>query len=110
MPFSQVPDLPERELAPGVRTRLVWGERIMLSFLDMAPHSTVPEHAHVHEQMGVVLEGELELQIGEERRLLGPNDTYLIPSQVRHAAWTHERACRLLDVFSPPRDEYKTRS
>lgn len=82
----------------------------MLSFLDMAPHATVPEHAHMHEQMGVVLEGELELQIGDERRLLKPNDTYLIPSQVRHAAWTRAQPCRVLDVFSPPREEYKTRS
>lgn len=110
MPFGRVPDLPQRELAPGVRTRLMWGERIMLSFVDMAPHATVPEHEHPHEQMGVVLEGEIELLIGAERRNLAPGDTYLIPGGVRHAAWTHDSSARVLDVFGPPREEYKTRS
>lgn len=106
--FDRVDDLPQRELAPGVATRLMWGERIMLSFLDMAPHATVPEHSHPHEQMGVVLEGEIDLLIGTERRHLVRGDTYLIPGEVRHAAWTQAQAARVIDVFSPPREEYKT--
>jgi quercetin dioxygenase-like cupin family protein len=106
MPFSRVPDLFQRELVPGVRSHLFWGERLMFSFVEMAPHSAVPEHSHPHEQMGVVLEGAFELQIGDERRMLGPQDVFLIPGGVRHAAWTHDRPVRLLDAFSPPREDY----
>lgn len=107
MHVSRVADLFQRTLVPGVQARLMWGERLMLSFLDMAPHAHVPEHSHPHEQMGIVLEGQMELQIGDERHLLGPNDVYLIPGGVPHAAWTHEQPARVLDVFSPPREEYK---
>ena len=45
------------ELSPGVRNGTVWGDRIMLSFVDFEPHSVVDEHSHQHEQMGAVLEG-----------------------------------------------------
>ena len=40
----------------------------MLSFLDMAEGSEVPEHSHPHEQAGLVLSGELQFRIGSEEK------------------------------------------
>ena len=94
-------------LCPGVRIGPVWGDRIMLAFLDFEPDSVVEQHNHPHEQMGTVLEGTLELTIAGETHTLGPGDAYLIPSNVLHAARSGPEPCRVVDVFSPPRDEYK---
>ena len=96
-----------RNLVPGVTLRPVWGERLMLVRVEMEPHSEVPRHRHPHEQGGIVLEGEMEFTIGEERRRVGPGDAYLIPSNVEHSVRVGDRPTVVLDVFSPPREEYK---
>lgn len=96
----------ERQLASGVQTRLAWGERLMMSVVELKPHSLVARHRHPHEQMGLVLEGEVEMAIGEERRLLKKGDAYLVPSNVEHSAQTFASASLALDVFSPPREDY----
>jgi len=57
--------------------------------------------------MGIVLSGKFELTIGEESRLLKEGDAYLIPSNVEHSARALENQARALDIFSPPREDYK---
>ncbi len=105
-----VEDLPELELAPGVRARLVSGTRGMLSFVRIDAGAVVPEHEHPHEQLGTVLEGQMFLKIGTETYLLEPGQAYVIPSQARHSAWTaQDSACLALDVFAPPREDYLAR-
>ena len=92
---------------PGVQIRTVWGTGLMLSLVELQPGAHVAEHEHPHEQMGMVLEGRLEFVIGGERRVLGPGDLYLAPGGVRHQATALDEPVRVLDVFQPPREEYK---
>jgi quercetin dioxygenase-like cupin family protein len=96
-----------KELAPGVRARTFWGERLMLALVDIDAGAVVPDHSHHHEQGGTVLQGELELTVAGETRLLKAGETYLIPGGTRHSARSTGTAVRVLDVFSPVREEYK---
>ncbi len=91
---------------PGITMQPVTGGRIMLSWVTIEPESEVPPHQHPHEQVGVVLDGELELTIGEETRLLHPGDAYTIPPGLPHAARTGAAGCLVVDIFSPPREDY----
>jgi quercetin dioxygenase-like cupin family protein len=110
MPFFDIPGTTPQAIAPGITIRTAWGERIMMSFLDFAAEgATVPRHHHVHEQMGMGLEGRFELVIGDESRLIRPGDVYLIPSDVEHSATAVGGPARALDIFSPVRDEYKSK-
>jgi quercetin dioxygenase-like cupin family protein len=45
--------------------------------------------------------------IGSEERLVAAGDVYLIPSGVEHSATAVGGPARALDIFSPPREEYK---
>ena len=67
-----------KELAPGVRTRTFWGKNLLLSVVELDPNSEVPNHTHPHEQGGMMLEGEMEMNIAGETRLLKPGDAYMI--------------------------------
>jgi quercetin dioxygenase-like cupin family protein len=108
MPHFDIPSTPPQTLAPGITIRTAWGDRIMLSFLDFEKEgATVPPHQHDHEQMGMGLEGVFELVIDGESRLIRPGDVYLIPSGVQHSATARGGPARALDIFSPPREEYK---
>ncbi|RMF93460.1 MAG: cupin domain-containing protein [Nitrospinota bacterium] len=107
MYFIDPSELEAKELFPGVTMRAAWGEKIMLSFIDLGPHSVVPEHKHPHEQMGIVLEGEFEFTIGGETKVVKAGEAYYIPSNVPHSVRTPAQKARALDIFSPPREEYK---
>jgi mannose-6-phosphate isomerase-like protein (cupin superfamily) len=108
MPFFNIPDRPAREIFPGVTIRTVWGEALMLSFVQFHhADALVPTHAHLHEQMGVGMEGEFELTIDGEARTIRAGDSYLIPSNVPHSARSLNGPARALDVFSPVREDYR---
>jgi len=104
--YTSVHSLPGREIAKGVTIHPLAGERVMFTYVELAPHSTVPNHTHPHEQLGVVLEGELEMEIAGERRTLKPGDAYMIPGGVPHAASTGKARALVLDIFHPLRAEY----
>ena len=66
MPFIAAEELPKMELFPGALSGIVAGEGLMLSFLEMAEGSEVPEHSHPHEQAGLVLSGKHLLNCSSE--------------------------------------------
>jgi quercetin dioxygenase-like cupin family protein len=110
---SQVVRLAEAEgveLAPGVRMRPLFGEGAMLNLLDFDANALVPKHSHPHEQLGLVLAGELVLEIAGVEHRLGAGDAYQIPSGVEHAARTEDSSARCLDVFQPVREDYRARA
>ncbi len=109
MPFFALNELPKLELFPGIRSALVAGERVMLSALEMDAGGVVPEHSHPHEQAGLVLDGKLRLRIGDEERELEPGDAFLIPANVVHSGVVTAGPARVLDIFSPVREDYVNR-
>jgi quercetin dioxygenase-like cupin family protein len=104
--FHIVDERPYREVAPGVRLRIVAGAKLMLSVVDFDDGAVVPTHQHVHEQAGVALSGTVEMWIGDERRLLGPGDVYLVAGNTPHGARAVGGPARVVDAFHPLRDEY----
>ena len=95
-----------RDIAPGVHARPFWGGQLMLVVVDLDPFAEVPLHSHPHEQAGTVLEGEIAFNIAGERKLLHPGDLYIIPKNVEHSASTNEIGARVIDVFTPLREDF----
>jgi len=92
---------------PGVHIRTCSLEKLMVSVVDLEPHSVVEEHSHPHEQAGMLLEGRAIFFIGGEQKTLQAGDVYRIPGNVRHKVITLELPARALDVFCPVREEYR---
>jgi quercetin dioxygenase-like cupin family protein len=105
--FINTGNLPQKQITDGVTGGVVWGEKLMLSFVKLNPNVTVQSHSHPHEQMGTVLEGKLEVTIGNESKLLKEGDIFLVPSGVEHSVKNMENQTRVLDIFSPPREDFK---
>lgn len=90
--------LPEIDVAlPGVRGRLLQGEKTQAVFFDIAAGSVVPPHSHCA-QWGLMIEGEMALTINGETRTYREGDRYFIPGGVVHAAEFRTRVF-VLDVF-----------
>ena len=99
---------PTRDLFPGVRISVVSGQKLMLSRVELSPGAVVPEHEHPHEQFGLVIAGEAVFTVGGESRRLAAGEYYAIPGGVRHGVVTGAGGAVCLDIFSPPRDEYRS--
>jgi quercetin dioxygenase-like cupin family protein len=106
MPLLSIATLPVREIFPGIRARVVHSARTSQSWVDIDEGASFPRHQHPHEQTVNVLEGQLELTVGDETHVLSAGASYVIPPDVPHAGRALT-ACRVLDVFAPAREDYK---
>ncbi len=104
--YFDIDSLPSFTPIPGIEMRVMTGGKMMANWVRIDPGVTVPTHAHEHEQIGLVLEGEIDLTIGNETRTLRPGQAYTIPGNLPHAATGGPQGCLVLDIFSPPREEY----
>ena len=90
----------------GIVARAVSGERLTLSVVELDPGAVVAEHAHENEQLGLVLQGSMDFRVGDERRELGPGETWTIPANTPHEAVAGPDGAVVIDVFAPPRDDW----
>ncbi len=104
--FAKLADLRPLPIWDGVMGRSVQGAHITMGVLELEPNSVVPEHQHVNEQLGMVLEGTMTFTIGGERKDLGAGDTYTIPANVPHGVVTGPKGAVVIDVFSPVRADW----
>ena len=63
-------------------------------------------HSHPHEQITYVAEGDLFLFLGEEKHLLSKGDIFTVPSGLPHCIQTISKHVRLIDSFSPIREDF----
>ena len=101
--FVRLDDVAAVEFVEGLSFRPVLGEQSMANFVEFEPHTVAPVHAHVEEQVVVVLEGEFVFEIDGEARTMRPGDVAVIPPWVPHGAHTLDTRCREVDFFTPPR-------
>ena len=103
-----VRSLPEADLPfDGLRGWLLQGEAGQVLFMEADVEVTVSEHSHGN-QWGVVIEGKIDLTIGDTTRTYTSGQTYVIPSGMPHRAQIHA-GFQAIDYFVD-RDRYRVRS
>jgi len=95
-----------REIVPGYRGRYVHSEQITQGRVDIAPGAVIPDHSHRHEQWTLLLSGSFELTVSGITHVLQPGQMLYIAPHERHSARALT-TCVVLDVFHPPRDDYR---
>jgi len=92
---------------PGVRGRLLQGEKNQVVFFDIEKGAQVPAHSHCA-QWGLMIDGEMALTIGGETAVYRKGDRYFIPEGIVHAAEFRTRVF-VMDVFAAAA-RYKTKA
>jgi len=100
--------LPEADLPfEGLRGWLLQSDSGQVLFNESDIVVSVPEHAHGN-QWGVVIDGKIELTIGDETRTCSSGDTYFIPAGAVHRAQIYP-GFRAVDYYADG-DRYRPRS
>lgn len=89
----------------GVKLTVLAGdERMNAQHFEIQPGAEVPEHSHEHEQVGQIFEGTFTFLVDGEEIVVGPGDSYAIPSNEPHAAINEgDEVVTGVEMFSPPR-------
>ena len=100
-----IKNLPEADIQyKGIQGWISQSENHQVVFLEIEPIGKVAEHSH-GAQWGVVLDGEMELTIGDITKTYNKGDSYYIPDGVIHSAVFKSRTFAM-DFFAD-KDRYK---
>jgi len=98
--------IPSKEIMPGYHGKLIHAENMSIAFWEVEKGAEVPEHSHMNEQIMQVLKGNFEFTVDGETKIYGPGDIVIITSHAKHSGKALT-PCKLMDVFSPVREEYR---
>lgn len=113
MPLIRSQELTATEgMSPGLHVRMLvdaaGGSRsLTIGDLTVTPDSQIPQHIHPDtEEAMVILEGRLELVLGDQTTTIGPGDTVLAPAGMVHGFVNRDREpARMLYVFPTHRTD-----
>lgn len=106
MPFIKLSDIEEREIVKGFRARFVHTDHMTSAYWQIAAGSSLPDHAHPHEQVTTIIRGQFEMTVDGETRTIEAGTVIAIPSGAKHRGQALTD-CFILDVFSPVREDYR---
>jgi len=109
MPTGKYSELPATKIREGAERRLGHTDNLMIvvvDFYDGPKEHPDPPHSHPHEQVSYVAEGEALVIIGDGQERLGPGDIFMVPSGVPHSIRLLTEHARLVDCFTPIRQDF----
>ena len=106
MPFIELSDSMYREPAPNFKAAFVHSGHMTLAHWIVEKGGILPEHSHVHEQVVNVIDGEFELNIAGESRVLSRGVVAVIPPDAVHSGKALTE-CFIIDAFYPVREDYR---
>ena len=105
MRHLRIKELTKKTLFPGFESRIIHTESATIAFVDIEKGCELPMHSHHNEQTLNLLEGELELVVGEEKILLKGGESVVLEPNVIHGGRAIT-TCKVQDIFVPRRDDW----
>jgi quercetin dioxygenase-like cupin family protein len=106
MPFIDTSSLKVTERLPGWSGRYFHSENMTFAYYEFKSGASIHEHFHPQEEVYDLIEGELEITIDGETRIISPGIVAIVPNNARHSvrALTDGHA---IIVDSPSRPEFQ---
>ncbi len=98
MGFWDLKTLKLDEFCPGILSKVESGKSLTMAFMEISPNKEGFAHDHPFDQCGIVVEGEIEMSMGEEKKWLKPLETYFIPAGIKHNWKTTTLHAKILDI------------
>jgi quercetin dioxygenase-like cupin family protein len=110
MPVLKFDETPAEKLKEGVERKVIHTDELMTVLIDFSNGPWAepePPHSHPHEQTCYVAAGEIMLFFeGEDDQHLKAGDLFCIPSGKEHTIQLLTEEVRLIDSFTPLREDF----
>jgi quercetin dioxygenase-like cupin family protein len=104
MGFIDPNALPQAEPKTGWRGRFFHSEHMTFAYYEIDAGATLHAHSHPNEEVWHIVEGEVDLTLGDETRTVRAGSAAVIPAGVTHAVAAN-KPCRAIVVDHPVRHE-----
>ncbi|MDK9706136.1 MAG: cupin domain-containing protein [Desulforhopalus sp.] len=98
MAFWHLDTLQLAQFRPGITSKAEIGKGLIMVCMEIGADQADTGHDHPFDQCGMVIEGQIEMFIGAEHRILTAHDSYFIPAGIRHGWKTFAGPVKLLDI------------
>ena len=98
MSFWDLKNLKLEAFRPGIFSKAEIGDGLIMAYMEIKAHQEDTGHEHPFDQCGIVVQGQIEMFIGDEHKILAENETYFIPAGIKHGWKTSDKLVRILDV------------
>ena len=105
--ITRLGEVPEVDLMPGIKTRIIPARNMTLSFAHIAPNVMGKPHSHDYEQVIVGLSGKVDILVDGLLYAISAGEVIVVPGGVEHAGLTGDEDCRLVEIFSPARKDFE---
>ena len=105
MGFIDPNTLPQLEPKQGWRGRFFHSDHMTFAYYEIDAGATLHAHSHPNEEVWHIIEGELDLALGNETRSLRAGSEAVIPAGTTHAVVAVKKRCRAIVVDHPVRRE-----
>jgi quercetin dioxygenase-like cupin family protein len=100
-PFGSWNGVESFEIFSGVRLHTIGGDQVLLCRVTYDPGKSVVRHAHEHtEQVMVIVDGEVDVTIGDDRRHLRAGDVCVMNRGVEHELYS-EGGVTFFEALAP---------
>lgn len=104
--FIKAENIVREDLGDGIKRQILgYNPDLMMVRVWFEKGAIGVKHQHPHRQVSYVEEGEFEVEINGQRKLLKKGDSFFIPAEVEHGCVCIREGI-LIDVFTPIRDEF----
>ena len=102
-------EVPWEKLDNGWQRKAVFSGQLTLVLLQVKGPTSGPIslQTHVNDQITYVVEGEIIARVGDETRKIGQGGFFRVPSNAPHGVQILTPSAQLIDVFTPPREDFR---
>lgn len=107
--FVKADSLDITQVNPNVTRKIAYLDDLLVAIVEFHNGPMVepdPFHSHEHEQISYIAEGECLVLIGDRKMKLGKGDIFVAPSNVPHSVQSLTPYLKLIDSFSPVREDF----
>src|SRR5262245_37923953 len=101
--FVELEKLSLKELMKSGFAGFVQTENLTMMYTDMKAGVEIPLHHHPEEAIDIILEGELEMQIGPGTQSLKRGMIAIVPGNIAHSALA-KTDCKVVTILYPQRN------
>ena len=110
MPVLKFDETPAEKVREGLERKILYTGNLMTVLIDFSDgpwENPEPPHSHPHVQTSYVAEGEVIFYCeGEPDQHLKAGDMFCVPSGKKHTVKLLTQKVRLVDSFSPLREDF----